>query len=111
MVQNDWFEHCYAMGDFSLFSRRFAFVDTKDCLAASLFAAQGVRLHAVRWYQQEGWPYIFVACKVRKRDTGRFLAALAKLPNKMLLCGHPDYMDFCHGLREKLGFGGAEKAG
>ena len=48
MVQNDWFEHCYAMGDFSLFSRRFAFVDTKDCLAASLFAAQGVRLHAVR---------------------------------------------------------------
>lgn len=111
MVQNDWFEHCYAMGDFSLFSRRFAFVDTKDCLAAPLFAAQGVRLHAVRWYRHDGWPYIFVTCKVWKRDTGKFLEALAKLPNKMLLCGHPDYMDFCQGLREKLGIGDAEKVG
>lgn len=111
MMPNGWFEHCYALGDFSLFFRRFAFVDTEDSLAAPLFAEQGVRLHSVRWYQHEGWPYIFVACKVRKQDTGKFLEALAKLPNKMLLCGHPDYIDFCHELRAEFDSAAAEEAG
>lgn len=111
MVQNGWFEHCYALGDFSLFSRQFAFVDSEDCLAAPLFDAQGVRLHAVRWYQREGCSYIFVVCKVRKLDTGRFLEALSKLPNKMLLCGHPDYIDFCHELRAEFDLAAAEEAG
>ena len=61
--------------------------------------------------QHADYPYVFVICKVRKRDTGKFLEALAKLPNKMLLCGHPDYIDFCHELRAEFDSAAAEEAG
>ena len=43
-----------------------------------------------------------ITCKVRKRDLPRFLEALEELPNKMLLCGHSDYIDYCNRLWESL---------
>ena len=31
-----------------------------------------------------------------------FMAAIRELPNKMLLCGHPDYLTFCEDLKKKV---------
>lgn len=38
---------------------------------------------------------MIIFCKVRKKDSERFLDALSELPNKMLICGHPDYEEYC----------------
>lgn len=111
MGQINWFEHCYGFKGLSLIFRRFAFVDVEDHLAAQLFAEQGVRLYAAREYQHADYSYVFVICKVRKRDAGKFLTALTKLPNKMLLCGYPDYLDFCREVRKRFDASVAERAG
>ena len=47
-------------------------------------------------------PYRVIMCKCRKRDVDAFLAAIRELPNKMLLCGHPDYLTFCEDLKKKV---------
>lgn len=49
-----------------------------------------------------GTPYRVIMCKCRKRDVSAFLAAIRELPNKMLLCGHPDYLTFCADLKKKV---------
>ena len=46
-------------------------------------------------------PYRVIMCKCRKRDVDAFLAAIRELPNKMLLCGHPDYLTFCEDLKKE----------
>ena len=47
-------------------------------------------------------PYRVIMCKCRKRDVSAFLAAIRELPNKMLLCGYPDYLTFCADLKKKV---------
>ena len=47
-------------------------------------------------------PYRVIMCKCRKRDVDPFLAAIRELPNKMLLCGHPDYLTFCEDLKKNV---------
>ena len=47
-------------------------------------------------------PYRVIMCKCRKRDVDAFLAAIRELPNKMLLCGYPDYLTFCADLKKKI---------
>lgn len=46
-------------------------------------------------YHHPDTEYIVTLYKCRKKDSERFCAALEELPNKMLICGHPDYIDFC----------------
>ena len=80
---------------FSFLYDYYVFIDTRDYLADQLFIRHKVR---VRFKEEFGHPnteYIFIFCKCRKRDSERFRAALAELPNKMLLMGHRDYNDFC----------------
>ena len=47
-------------------------------------------------------PYRVIMCKCRKRDVDAFLAAIRELPNKMLLCGYPDYLTFCADLKKNV---------
>ena len=42
------------------------------------------------------YKYRMVICRVLKIDSERFISALDKLPDMMLLCGHTDYVSFCH---------------
>ena len=42
--------------------------------------------------------YQLVDVRVRKKDEEKFLEALSKLPNRMLLTGFPDYNDYCSGI-------------
>lgn len=78
---------------FSLLYSYFAFMDTPQYLADQLFIKHQVRVHFMEEYGKPGSQYLVIFCKVLKKDESRFLAALKKLPNKMLLLGHADYTE------------------
>ena len=84
-----------SVAGFPLFFRYYAFIDTGDHLADSLFIRHRVRVWYGDEYAHSDSEYRIVFCRIRKRDEGRFLDALGELPNKMILFGHPDYGDFC----------------
>lgn len=81
------------MNCFSIFYARFAFLDTSDYLADRLFAKHQVRVRFGREFVNPSSEYRVITCKVRKKDVPQFQAALAELPNKMLLLGHYDYLE------------------
>lgn len=84
-----------ALSHFSLGYHYFVFIDTPDYLADGLFVKHEVPVHFLKEYAKEGSPYLIIFCKCRKRDTSKFLTALKELPDKMLLCGYTDYIEFC----------------
>ncbi len=79
----------------SLLFKRFCFFDTEGYLADNLFIENKVRVHFTGEARNPDYRYFIVFCKVRKKDEKRFIAALEKLKNKMLLKGHTDYERFC----------------
>lgn len=82
--------------------RHYAFVDTKDYLADQLFIQEKVRVWFGREFLCPDSKYHIIFCKVRKRDEAAFQTALQKLPSKMLLLGHTDYLDFCRSFQSML---------
>lgn len=80
---------------FSLLYSQYMIVDTSDYLADQLFIRHKVTVRFGKEYAHPQEPYLFIFCRVRKKDEERFLDALQELPNKMMLCGHPNYPYFC----------------
>ena len=73
----------------------YAFVDTADYLADSLFIKKRVRVRFGKEMKHPKEAYMVIFCKVLKNDSDRFVEALSELSNKMILCGHADYEAFC----------------
>ena len=69
----------------------FLFFDTPEYLADQLFIKQKVRVWFEQEYAKEGSPFLAIFCRVKKKDSAKFLAALDALKNKMILCGYPEY--------------------
>ena len=69
----------------------FLFFDTPEYLADQLFIKQKVRVWFNQEYAKEGSPFLAIFCRVKKKDSAKFLAALDALKNKMILCGYPEY--------------------
>ena len=46
--------------------------------------------------------YKIIFCKVRKKDSEHFRAALEESPRKMLICGHLDYEEHCNDIIGKI---------
>lgn len=86
----------------SLLFRHYAFVDTKDYLADQLFIQEKVRVYFGKEAHRDDTEYCIIFCKVRKRDEAAFLTALQKLPSRMLLLGHTNYLDFCRSFQKLL---------
>jgi len=92
----------FTLEQFSLLYDHYAFVDVPEYYADQLFIRHKVTVRFGQEYQHPDEPYIIIFCKVRKRDRDRFLAALAELPNKMILCGYPKYDAFCKDFIDKM---------
>lgn len=88
---------------FSLLYDYYAFFDTKDYLADSLFIKHKVRVHFMEEYAHPDAEYRVIFCKCRKRDSEAFRAALDELTDKMLICGHRDYPEFSRQMKQKMG--------
>lgn len=85
--------YCWTIEKFSFFHNYFAIIDTADYLADQLFIKHQVRVRFGLEFVCPDAPYRVIMCKCRKRDVDAFLAAIRELPNKMLLCGYPDYLN------------------
>ena len=96
-------DRCYLhLERFSLLYRYYAIVDTPDYYADQLFIRHQVTVRFGNEYAHPDAQYRVIFCMVRKQDEQRFLDALQELPNKMLLCGHPDYPTFCTQFFQKM---------
>lgn len=91
-----------AFRQFSLLWAHFAFIDVPAYLADQLFIKHKVTVHFGEEAHRNDTEYVIIFCKVRKKDTDRFLAALEELPRKMLICGHLDYEEYCDEIFRKL---------
>ena len=103
----------WRMGDFSIFSVPYAYVDHSSYLADSLFVQNKVRMKFKGECVKAESPYRIVFCKVRKKDAERFEEALGKLESKMLLFGYRDYPDICSEITKMIedGMKAREKSG
>lgn len=93
---------CWRLERFSLRFSYFAIIDNGEYLADALFIRHKVRVWFGAEYQTPDSLYRVILCRCRKRDVDAFLAAARDLPNKMLLCGHTDYIEYCAQLRNKI---------
>lgn len=80
---------------FPILYNHYVFVDTSDYLADQLFIRHKVRVHFGEEMEHPEFPYIFIFCKVRKKNRQRFLDALQEMSDKMMLLRHLDYDAFC----------------
>lgn len=86
----------------SLFSYYYTYVDTSyNYLADALFIKHKVPVKFIKEYVRRGFKYSIIFCKISKKDNDNFLKALEELPNKMLLMGNRDYIDFCEYLNKR----------
>lgn len=94
------------------FYLRFAYVDTHNYTADSLFNRRNVPVKYEDEYAREGSKYRIIFCRIPRKHRAKFMEALGELPNKMLLCGHRDYEEFCEdilgGIKAKYGEDKAE---
>ncbi len=99
MSQRNYIE----LSRFPVLFRHYAFIDTPEHLADSLFIRHKVRVRYGQEYTNDQYDYSFIFCKIRKKDEKPFLAALGELSNKMMLCRHLDYDDFCQKTLDAMG--------
>jgi len=74
---------------------RYAYVDTNDHLADSLFYRRKIPVRFKEEMVKNGSKYKVVICKIQKKYKKQFEEAMAELPTKMCLFGHADYEEFC----------------
>ena len=73
----------------------FMFCDVKEYLADRLFIRHKVRVWFGKEFHKKDCPFVMIFCKVRKKDLGRFVAALDDMERTMILKGYPEYPGFC----------------
>ena len=79
----------------SPFSRQYMFIDTSEYLADNLFCNHKVPLKFGKEMVDKDTKYVIISCKIHKQYEEQFVKALLELPNKMLLFGHTDYIEYC----------------
>ena len=67
-------------------------LDTEEFMAKSLFERHAVRFKIQAVMGEVDGCHRLVKLLVLKKDEAKFLQAMEDLKNKMLLCGHPDYV-------------------
>lgn len=87
---------------FSFFYYYFAFVDTTEHLADTIFIQKKLSVHFIHELRKKDTDYCIVFCRIRKSDADAFSANMEALQRKMLLLGHDDYADFCMNFKNGL---------
>lgn len=95
-------DYCWTIEKFSFLRLYYAIIDCDEYLADNLFIKHQVTVRFGPEFACPDHHYRVIFCSIRKRDEQVFLEAMAELPNKMLLCGYPDYPAFCTELRRSM---------
>lgn len=75
--------------------KQYMYVDCKNYLADDLFIKNKITVKFEGDFTKDDSDYIFVYCKVKKKDHDKFIKTLGELKNKMLIMGYSDYKSFC----------------
>ena len=84
------------------FRVRYAYVDTHNYIADSLFYKREIPVKFMDEYVKDGEDYRIIFCSIKRRYNEQFKKALEELKSKMLLCGHNDYEEYCNKLMEQM---------
>lgn len=79
----------------SLWYKHFCYADVREYLADALFEKYNIHVRYEGEYQKAGCDYVFIFCKVPKKEADKFEMALDELKRKMLLLGYPEYPEIC----------------
>ena len=90
------------LDDLSILSVPYMYIDHRDYLTDTLFKQNHIHMRFKEEFAHKNSSYCIIFCRVRKRDTTKFEAALDQLTNKMLLLGYTDYPDACNEIMEFL---------
>ena len=80
------------------FRLSYAYFDSHSYVADSLFYKHEIPVKFKSEYVNEEEDYRVIFCSIKRKDKEKFERALLELHNKMLICGHNDYEDFCEKL-------------
>lgn len=78
----------------SLLFNYYAYIDTEEFLADSIFIQEKLIVFFGKTGKKQGNPYVVVLCKVWKWDAEKFVHAMEKFRNKLLLLGHDECVNF-----------------
>lgn len=89
----------------SLFSYCYAYIDLAEPLADEIFIQEKVcvRFGDVGRLKDEDSPYRVVLCKIYKWDEKKFLRAMKRLEDIVLMSGHAGYLEFMEKIVRKMG--------
>lgn len=74
---------------------QYLFFDTEDYLADNILYNHKIPVKFGKEYAHKDYPYVIVVCKIKNRYSAEFEKCMHELENKMLICGHNDYINFC----------------
>lgn len=95
-------DNCIRIRSWSPFHFRVIFVDTKEYVSARVFANYGIKPRKIRKMVSKDTPFRLIVCSIRKKDGDRFVEALSKLRNSILLLGYKDYEEMCIELKNAI---------
>lgn len=78
----------------SLLYNYYAYIDTEDFLADSIFIQEKLRVFFGKTGRKQDSQYMVVLCKVWKWDAEKFVHAMEIFYNKLLLLGHGECANF-----------------
>lgn len=82
----------------SLLFNYYAYIDTEEYLADSIFIQEKLRVFFEKTGRKQDCQYVVVLCKVWKWDAEKFVYAMGRFYNKLLLLGHGECIIFFEGL-------------
>lgn len=84
------------------FRLHYAYVDTHNYLADSIFTKHDLHVKFDEEYRKQGERYVILFCKIKRKYQKIFERAMLELHNKMLICGYNDYQEFCEDIFRSL---------
>ena len=86
----------------SPFTTQFIYFDVPEYKADQIFAEHGITPRFYEEWQKDGTPFVFIRCRVSRKDKHKFVAAMAELTKKMLLTGFDNYDEVATGFFNQI---------
>ncbi len=80
---------------FSLFSKKYVFVDTRELIYIRLFRDAGIKVKETWEYAKEGSGLRLIICRILMKDKERFEKTVTQIRDRAFLLGHADYDKAC----------------
>lgn len=88
--------------DFSVFYTHFAYIDVAEYYADDFIRKRKIHIKFGKEMTHPDHGYRIIFCKIPKWQEHKFALAMEELKDKMLICGHTDYIDICKHITEYM---------